>query len=76
MTCFLQEKVFNNQAGAESATCFHAGFFLSLFFCPEDGSDVPPKRQLTLNGLHDVISQKMVLFRTTAVRTSNPTSLF
>jgi hypothetical protein len=26
-----------------------------------------------LNGLHGVISQKMVLFITTAVRTSNPT---
>jgi hypothetical protein len=29
--------------------------------------------QETLNGLHGVISQKMVLFITTAVRTSNPT---
>jgi hypothetical protein len=27
---------------------------------------------LTLNGLHGVISQKMILFITTAVRTSNP----
>jgi hypothetical protein len=34
---------------------------------------VPPKRRLTLNGLHGVISQKMVLFITTAVRTSNHT---
>jgi hypothetical protein len=34
---------------------------------------VPPKRRLTLNGLHCVISQKMVLFITTAVTTSNPT---
>jgi hypothetical protein len=33
---------------------------------------VPPKRRLTLNGLHGVMSQKMVLFITTAVRTSNP----
>jgi hypothetical protein len=33
---------------------------------------VAPKRRLTLNGLRDVISQKMVLFITTAVRTSNP----
>jgi hypothetical protein len=33
---------------------------------------VPPKRRLTLNGLHGVISQKIVLFTTTAVRTSNP----
>jgi hypothetical protein len=34
---------------------------------------VPPKRQLTLNGLHGVIFQKIVLFITSAVRTSNPT---
>jgi hypothetical protein len=35
-------------------------------------SSVPPKRQLTLNRLHDVISQKMILFITTGVRTSDP----
>jgi hypothetical protein len=34
---------------------------------------VPPKLRLTFNGLHGVISQKIVLFITTAVRTSNPT---
>jgi hypothetical protein len=37
---------------------------------------VPPKRPLKLNGLHrlhGVISQKMILFITTAVKTSNPT---
>jgi hypothetical protein len=34
---------------------------------------VPPKRRLTLNGLHGVISQTMILFITTAVKTSNPT---
>jgi hypothetical protein len=39
-----------------------AGFYLH----------VPPKRQLTLNGLHGVISQKAELFMTTGVRTSNP----
>jgi hypothetical protein len=55
------------------ATRFHAGFLLGLFFDPEDGGDVTPKRRLTLNGLHDVIPQKIVLFITTAVRTSNPT---
>jgi hypothetical protein len=37
------------------------------------GLYIPPKRQLTVNGLHGVISQKIVLFITTAVRTSNPT---
>jgi hypothetical protein len=44
------------------ATCFQAGFLLSLFFHPEDGGDVPPKRRLTLNGLQGVIFQKMVHF--------------
>jgi hypothetical protein len=35
--------------------------------------DFPPTRRLSLNGLHGVISQKMILFITTAVKTSNPT---
>jgi hypothetical protein len=33
----------------------------------------PPKLQLTLNGVHGITSQKMILFITTAVKTSNPT---
>jgi hypothetical protein len=33
------------------------------------------KRRLTFNGLHGVISQKIELFITTAVRTSNPAEL-
>jgi hypothetical protein len=45
-----------------------AGFLVSLFFDPEDGGGM-----LALNGLHGVISQKMVHFITTAVRTVNPT---
>jgi hypothetical protein len=36
---------------------------------------ISPKRRLTVNRLHSVVSQKMVLFITTAVRTSNPTQL-
>jgi hypothetical protein len=44
------------------ATCFHAGFFLGLFFDPEDGWYVPPKRQFAFNGLHGIISQKIELF--------------
>jgi hypothetical protein len=36
---------------------------------------VPPKRRLSSNGLHGVISQKIELFITNAVRTSNPTCL-
>jgi hypothetical protein len=34
---------------------------------------VPPKRRLTFAGLHAVLSQKIELFITTAVRTSNHT---
>jgi hypothetical protein len=36
---------------------------LALFFDPEDGGDVPPKRRLTFDGLYGVISQKIFLFR-------------
>jgi hypothetical protein len=36
---------------------------------------VPPKSWSTLNRLHGIISQKMVLFVTTGMRTSNPTSI-
>jgi hypothetical protein len=34
----------------QSLACqeLHARFFLSLFFDPQDGGDVPQKRQLTL----------------------------
>jgi hypothetical protein len=56
------------------ATYFHAGFLLGLFFDPEDGWQyVPLKRWLTFNRLQGVITQKIVLFITTTVRTSNPT---
>jgi hypothetical protein len=37
---------------------------------------VRPKRRLTFNGLHGVISQKTVLFISTAVWISNPTECF
>jgi hypothetical protein len=36
---------------------------------------VPPERRLACNGIHGVISQKVVLFITTAVRTSYPTGV-
>jgi hypothetical protein len=42
-------------------------WFLTWFILPTWMS--PPKRRLTFDGLHDVISQKMELFITTAVRT-------
>jgi hypothetical protein len=34
---------------------------------------VDPKRRLVFNGVHGIIFQKIELFITTAVRTSNPT---
>jgi hypothetical protein len=37
--------------------------------------DIAPCIPLTFNGLHAVISQKMELFITIAVRTSDPTNL-
>jgi hypothetical protein len=49
------------------------GILLGLFD-PKDGSDVPPKRRLTFNGLHGTISQMIGLFIATTVRTSNPTN--
>jgi hypothetical protein len=56
------------------ASCLLAGFLLNLFLRPWGWRRyVPPKRQLTLNRLHSVISQNLILFITTAVRTSNPT---
>jgi hypothetical protein len=47
-------------------------FLLGLFFNYEDGGDVPPKPRQTLSRLNDVISQKIILFITTAVNISNP----
>jgi hypothetical protein len=38
------------------ATCFHVGSFFGLFF---DHEHAPPKRRLTFNRLHDVISQNI-----------------
>jgi hypothetical protein len=37
---------------------------------------VPPKRLLTPNGLHGVISQKLIPFITTAVKTPNSTVIY
>jgi hypothetical protein len=55
------------------ASRWQAGFLLNLFLRPRRWVRyVLPKRRLTLNGLHGVVSQKMVLFITTAVKTSSP----
>jgi hypothetical protein len=66
---FFQNKQTDNRKGSRYP--LRAGFFLGLFFDPEDGGDVPPKRRFTFNRLHNVVSQKIELFITTAVRTSN-----
>jgi hypothetical protein len=47
-------------------------FWSTYFFYSEDGGDMFSETSVD-NGLHGVISRKMVLFITTAVRTSNPT---
>jgi hypothetical protein len=52
----------------------HRWFFLKLFLRPwRWWRYVPPKLRLQLNILHGVASQKMILFITTAVKTSNLT---
>jgi hypothetical protein len=46
------------------ATCLLDGFLMKLFLRPWKWRRyVPPKRRLTLKGLHGVISQKMILFK-------------
>jgi hypothetical protein len=54
-----------------SASCLlHAGFLLGLYFDREGGNCMfPPKRRLTSNGLHAVISEKTELFMTVYFRT-------
>jgi hypothetical protein len=55
---------------SEVRSVLHPGFLLVLLFSPEDVDEkVPPKRRLTVSGLHAVISQKIELFITTAVGT-------
>jgi hypothetical protein len=48
-------------------TCWH--FTLLILHPSKWWRHVPPKCRLILNGLHGIISQKLVLFITTAVRT-------
>jgi hypothetical protein len=52
----------------------HAGFLLGLVFDTEDGVDMFLRNVLTLNGLHGIISRTIILFITTAVRTSHFTN--
>jgi hypothetical protein len=53
----------NRRFGVIYRLHLHGGFLLSLFLRPWRWRRyVTPKRRLTLNGLHGVISRKMVLF--------------
>jgi hypothetical protein len=54
-------------------TLLNAVFLLGLFFSLADGDKyVAPKCWSTFNGLLSIISQKIEIFITTTVRTSNP----
>jgi hypothetical protein len=56
----------NNENPQSAGAVYILSYFQLLTAC------YIPKRRLTFNGLHSVISQKIVLCITTAVRTSNP----
>jgi hypothetical protein len=59
-----------------SACHLLACFLLNLFFRPRRWRRyVPPKRRLTLNGLHGVISQKMILLNLNTILPPTPKSL-
>jgi hypothetical protein len=69
-------KLVASKHGGSHCCPLHAHFLLCLFFDAGDGRDMwPPKCQLTFNGLHCIISQKIGLFMTTSVRTLNSTDL-
>jgi hypothetical protein len=62
--------IFRGEGQAKpDSTC---DFLLSLLFDPEDG-DVTWKCRLTFTDLHSVISQKIELLISAAVRASSPT---
>jgi hypothetical protein len=73
---FSNCSIFWDTTLAMLVTCFHAGFLLHLYFDLENGWHVLPKRPWIFNELHGVISQKIELFITTAMRTSNPACAF
>jgi hypothetical protein len=63
---FLDITPWNPLKVNQSSACHlrHAGFLLGLLFLPWRWKrHVSPKRQLTFNGLHGVISQKIKLFK-------------
>jgi hypothetical protein len=51
----------------------HAGFLLVSFFNPKDEAKISSEMSMIFNGLQDVITQKIELFISTGVRTSDPT---
>jgi hypothetical protein len=59
--------------GEHSACHLLPRWFAELFFDPEDGGYMFLRNVRYNYRLHGVISQKMILFITTAVKTSNPT---
>jgi hypothetical protein len=63
-------KVNRRFIGAVLATCFYADFLLALFFDPQKEATSPFETSVDFHG---VIFQKIDLFMTTAVRTSDPT---
>jgi hypothetical protein len=78
-TCKPSDKIFPYYvSSANSASNVLSRWFLAQFILRpwRWRRYVPPKCRLTFNELHDIISQKTVLFITTAVWTSNPTLLF
>jgi hypothetical protein len=66
-------KIWAKQENRAVSYLLHADFLLSSFRPLRWRWHFPPKRRLTFGGLHDVISNKIALFVTTVVRTSNPT---
>jgi hypothetical protein len=52
--------------------CIYYSF--ASFNVPQNFLTTEEERRVQLNGLHGIISQKTILFITTAVKTSNPTS--
>jgi hypothetical protein len=49
------------------------GTAVSIFFCPEDGGILFLETLVNIYELHGVISQNAVIFKVTAVKTSNLT---
>jgi hypothetical protein len=64
---------FHTKLTCANQTCFLWRDIEKTWRVSSSGIWRPPKRRLLHNRLHGVISQKKILFITTAVKTSNPT---